>query len=127
MTVVKTYLKETKDKGIGLFARESLSKGTIWWKEALDFDKIITADEYFVVHGIQLEFYNTYMFVKSDGTMYMCLDNARFINHSDNPNTINSGDDCITSRDIKQDEELTCDYREICDWCKDDLKFENKE
>lgn len=127
MIVVKTFLKETKHKGIGLFAGQFLPKGTIWWKETLNFDKIITNDEYFVANELEREFYDTYMFVKSDGTMYMCVDNARFINHSNNPNTTNAGNDCVTSRDIKVGEELTCDYREICEWCKDDLKFENKE
>ncbi len=127
MTIVKTFLKETKHKGIGLFAGQFILKGTTWWIETPDFDKVVTTDEYFAASGIEREFYDTYMFVKTDGTMYVCVDNARFINHSNNPNTTNNGNDCVTVRDIKQGEELTCDYREICDWCKDDLKFENKE
>ena len=127
MIVVKTKLRETKDKGIGLFANEFLPKGTIWWKDSPDFDKIITKEEYNLSSDLQKEFYKTYMFVKKDGTMYMCLDNARFINHSNTPNTGNIGEDCLTLKDIQKNEELTCDYRDICEWCKDDLGFENKE
>jgi len=57
----------------------------------------------------------------------MCVDNARFINHSDTPNTGNDGYDCPVLRDIQKDEELTCDYREICETCVNGLGFENKE
>ena len=71
------------------------------------------------------ECYQTY--IKDDGTMYMCVDNARFINHSDTPNTKNVGDDCAVTRDIQEGEELTCDYRTICLTCVDGLIFENKE
>jgi SET domain-containing protein len=127
MTVVKTKLRETKDKGIGLFADEFIPKGTIWWKDVPAFDKIITNEEYESYDAIQKEFVDTYIFVKNDGTMYMCVDNARFINHSDTPNTGNIGDDCLVLRDIQKGEELTCDYREICLTCVNDLGFENKE
>lgn len=127
MTIVKTYLKETESKGIGLFSGQFIPKGTLWWIETPYFDKIITNDEYFAANELEREFYDKYMYVKPDGIMYVCVDNARFINHSNNPNTVNSGNDCITSRDINEGEELTCDYREICSLCKDDLKFENKE
>ncbi len=127
MTVVKTKLRETKDKGIGLFADEFIPKGTIWWRDVPSFDKIITKEEYDSYDTIQKEFIDTYIFVKNDGTMYMCVDNARFINHSNTPNTGNIGDDCLVLRDIQKGEELTCDYREICLTCVNDLGFENKE
>jgi len=127
MTVVKTKLKETKDKGIGLFADEFISKGEIWWKDTPEYDKIITKEEYNSYDVLQREFFDKYDFIKKDGTMYMCVDNARFINHSDTPNTGNIGDDCLTLRDIQKDEELTCDYRTICETCVNGINFENKE
>lgn len=127
MTVVETYLKETEYKGIGLFAGKFLPKGTIWWKDTPNFDKIITIEEYNSLLDLQKEFWKKYMFVKKDGTMYMCVDNARFINHSDNPNTGNIGEDCLVLKDIQKGEELTCDYREICERCSKNLGFENNE
>lgn len=127
MTVVKTKLKEVQGKGIGLFADQFIPKGTIWWKDTPLYDKIISKEEYESYDVIQKDFFDKYVFIKQDGTMYMCIDNARFINHSDKPNTNNIGDDCLANRDIQEGEELTCDYREICLTCKDVLPFENKE
>ncbi len=127
MTIVKTFLKEVPNKGIGLFAGEDIPNGKLWWKDVPSFDKIITKEEYESYDSIQKEFVDTYNFIKNDGTMYMCVDNARFINHSDTPNTGNILDDCMAIRDIKAGEELTCDYRTICLTCVDGLPFENKE
>jgi uncharacterized protein len=127
MTIVKTRLKETKDKGIGLFADEFIPKNSLWWVEDTRFDKIISKAEYENANLLQKEFYDTYIFIKRDGTIYLCVDNARFINHSNNPNTDNIGDDCFVTRDIHPGEELTCDYRTICETCVNKLGFENKE
>lgn len=127
MTVVKTHLKETKNKGIGLFASEFIPKGTIWWKDSPEFDKVITQTEYDSYPKLLQEFWNTYAFVQKNKTLYMCVDNARFINHSNNPNTGNIGNDCLTLNDIQVGEELTCNYRDICEWCKVDLGFTNTE
>jgi hypothetical protein len=51
------------------------------------------------------------------GLYVLCADNARFMNHADEPNTAGvhvkgaiEGYD-VATRDIKWGEELTCDYR----------------
>jgi SET domain-containing protein len=47
----------------------------------------------------------------------LCADNARFMNHADEPNTTRVHidgaieDDDIATRDIRVGEEMTCDYR----------------
>src|ERR1017187_3300724 len=105
MIIVKTKLKETKNKGIGLFADQFIPKGEMGWKESVSFDKVISLNEYNSYSELQKDFYKTYCFVKKDGTLYMCADNARFINHSNTPNTGNIGDDCLVLRDIQKDEE----------------------
>lgn len=127
MILVKTKLKEIEGKGIGLFAAEFIPNGTIWWKDTPLYDKIISKEEYDSYDLIQKEFCDKYIFIKKDGTMYMCIDNARFINHSDKPNTGNTGEDCLAIRDIQEGEELTCDYRDICITCVNGLPFENHE
>ena len=40
----------------------------------------------------------------------MCIDDARFMNHSADPNTHEKGQSSIASRDIAAGEELTCNY-----------------
>jgi hypothetical protein len=127
MIVIKTHIKETENKGIGLFASEFIPKETIWWKETPEFYKVITPEEYNSYTELQKEFCQTYTTVQKDGTRYLCVDNARFCNHSDAPNTGNIGIDCWALRDIQKDEEITCDYREICEGCSKNLGFENAE
>ena len=61
-----------------------------------------------------------YLYLDERSEKYIfCLDNARFMNHSEKPNTESVfpasdhfGHD-VASRDIAAGEELTCDYREF--------------
>jgi hypothetical protein len=47
-----------------------------------------------------------------DGTYVLCSDNAKFMNHSDEPNVDSGGvTEDVALRDIQPGEELTCDYR----------------
>ena len=41
-------------------------------------------------------------------------DDARFLNHDDEPNTDNSGPVTLAARDIAAGEEITCDYLVCC-------------
>jgi len=48
------------------------------------------------------------------GGYVLNCDNARFINHSDDPNTDNTTEFSYALRDIQPGEEITCDYRDVC-------------
>ncbi len=51
-------------------------------------------------------------FDKKHKKYLLCGDNARFFNHSNNPNCDDSSDDItMTVKDIKKGEELTVNYR----------------
>jgi len=43
--------------------------------------------------------------------MAVCADDARFMNHSENPSCLDEGETTSAKRDIQAGEELTCDYR----------------
>ena len=129
MLLIKTKLKEFPGKGIGLIADEFLQKGTIWHIDENFFDKIYSNE--FVKKNNLLDFFKTYAtYIKETDEYYLCSDNARFVNHSNNPNgfyDINKKH-CITICDIKIGEEITCDYANICDFNKEfGLDFENIE
>jgi hypothetical protein len=47
------------------------------------------------------------------GLWVLCSDDARYMNHSDQPNLAIQGEDMHALRDIAAGEELTCDYREF--------------
>jgi SET domain-containing protein len=116
MLVVKTYIKEVPGKGIGLFAKEKIAKNTIIHLEETEFDKIYSND--FVEQNNLTSFFKHYAtFDKTTDSWYLCSDNARFINHSDTPNIFCSAQDqkSWALNDIEANEELTVDYRTICD------------
>jgi hypothetical protein len=116
MLIVKTRLNLSKISGIGLYADEFIPKGTIIWKftDCLDLSfNEAQYQEYKKKHN----FYRLDHYVyksKISGNYILCTDDARFINHSYHPNTIDTMNDVegltIASRDIYEGEEITSNY-----------------
>jgi hypothetical protein len=134
MLMVRTYLSLAGSKGIGLFAGEPISAGHIWWKGDPTFDRIMSKEIVDSLPAITREFLGTYATANTDGSWYVCVDNARFVNHSDTPNTApkdhvgpDGVGDWVASRNIDAGEEITSDYRFCCETCRIGLHFENKE
>lgn len=112
MLQVRTYLDKSSNSGIGLFAAEDISKGTITWEFCEDIDVVL---EGFILNRIEFEFVTKYAFYdKQLNKWILSADNDRFTNHSDNPNTGPLPDGrMIALRDIKKEEEITSDYYAI--------------
>ncbi len=112
MLTIKTSLKEFKGKGIGLIANEFVKKGGVVWvyNSMIDilFDKKSIPKE-------ALDFYNTYAVEYGKDKLALNTDNARFINHSENPNikSLGSFKENVAVRDIHPGEEITIDYKKI--------------
>ena len=123
MLKVKTYLDKSPINGIGLFADEVINKGTIIWNYDPYFDKKFHENEIQFFDKIIEAYLLKYTY--KDGKMFvLCCDNAKYMNHSLTPNTVNGiGDTTIASRDIKVGEELTCNYYEIDDDVNSKLKY----
>ena len=119
MLLVKTKLGQSKIHGIGLFADELIPMGRIIFKED-EYTRIITVDEYENMPPLQRMFIDRYSYFNNG--VYKCsLDNDRFMNHSDTPNTIDIDDVTIANYDIQPGDEITCNYNDICDgdWMKE--------
>lgn len=134
MLTVKTFLKETGNKGIGLFAAELIPKGAVWWRDDPKFNRVINERQAEALPEVAKEFLTTYGVLDNRGDWYVCLDNARFVNHSDSPNTVQAygvgpslPGDWITTREIAIGEEITSDYRVLCETCRNGLCFINSE
>jgi uncharacterized protein len=113
MLLVKTKLGLSSIHGIGLYADEFIPKGAIIFKED-EFTIKISKEEYENSPPLKRNFLNTYSYFKEN--VYKCsLDNDRFMNHSDNPNTIDILDMTIANFDIQIGDEITCNYHDICD------------
>ena len=116
MMLIKNYVAPSGIQGNGLFAGEPIKKGTRIWihvdgfevefrKEAIDAMAEVPRD-YLIRY--------TYPHYAKPGIMVLDGDNGRFMNHSDAPNTdFSIGDFGVTTRDVAEGEELTCNYNEF--------------
>ncbi len=109
MLLVKTAVKNSNIEGLGLFAAEDIPANTQIWAYHEDFDKVLTEKKVNSMPEWQGEFFRKYCFSSGD-LLYYCIDDARFMNHSDKPNLVDLPDGTFTARHIKAGEELCCDY-----------------
>ncbi len=117
MLLVKTRLGPSSIHGIGLFADEFIPKGTMVWDFKPGFDMEMGKKEIDELSPPAREQALKYAYLsKMKGIYILCSDDARFFNHSDDPNTtsVDSPDGKknhdIANRDIPRGEELTADY-----------------
>lgn len=118
MLLVKTKISLSKIHGIGLFAAEFIPKGTEVWKFKKGFDLEFSEKEIYSLGLSQqaLEQFLNYCYRSSGTGKYMlCSDDARFVNHSENPNIKGNGlegelDTDIALYDILIGNEFTYNY-----------------
>ena len=133
MLTIETYLSLSPGKGIGLFTKERIQANSIWWIRSEKFDKKFLPEELDSLNWLTVQFIKTYGFLEPTGNWYLCIDNARFSNHSVFPNTGNNlntnGEliSCSAKRDIEVGEEILCNYKEICLVASKDLGFKDVE
>ncbi|MFA6973814.1 MAG: SET domain-containing protein [Parcubacteria group bacterium] len=120
MLLVKTKIGSSGIQGNGLFADQFIPKGTPIWKFKSGLDIIVSKDDVSSLPEIGKKQFLNYCYLNQKTNKYvLCFDDARFFNHSDDPNTgnIDSFDDeegiDIAIKDIGIGEEITCDYKEF--------------
>lgn len=116
MMLVPTYVAPSAIEGVGVFAADRIPKGTLIWQLAPGLDRLIRKDEIGDLPALFQDFVERYGYpYPHDPQMLIVeLDNGRFMNHSEAPNTIFSDPDAgFTLRDIAAGEELTCNYAEF--------------
>ena len=127
--LVKTFLKESTipKAGIGCFAGEPIKKGVKIWQYNPVIDKVYTSEEFDSITGLEKDFLKMYCY-KNRGKYILCVDNARFFNHSIECNTFDTNDfedellnATYAGRDIAEGEEILSDYRTF--GTKEDLEF----
>ncbi|UWU83259.1 SET domain-containing protein [Bradyrhizobium yuanmingense] len=129
MLVVDTILKPDQFGGIGLFSATLLPKGSLIWIHNPIVDIAVTAEQYAALDPTFQALLDKHAYPRdykaNDGVIEYNADNARFMNHSSQPNTCQDNH-CriVTARDVQSGEELTCDYLSFDPTC--DLSW-NKE
>ncbi|MEK6917736.1 MAG: SET domain-containing protein [Nanoarchaeota archaeon] len=117
MLLVKTYLGKSKIHGLGLFAGEFIPKGKLVWEFVPGFDFMIKDKDFKKLPDVAKSFVLHFgYYEKNEKRHVINPDNARFFNHSKNPNVIDlTKTKSIAKRNIKKDEELTCNYFDFDD------------
>jgi len=121
MLLVPTYLAESSIHGIGLFASKNIRARAVIWEFTPHFDVRVPIS---ILHNSSSSiknFLNHYGYIPHDNPNHyvICMDNARFINHSDNPNTDDTTGLTIAKKAIKKGEEIVSNYAEF------DAEFES--
>ncbi|MGQ7856640.1 SET domain-containing protein-lysine N-methyltransferase [Pedobacter sp. WC2501] len=131
MLLVATFLEKSPSRGIGLFAKNFIPKDTVYWKRNDRFDRIFDIDQMAKFDQLVQDYVMYHGFLEINGSWYLCGDNARFTNHSDNPNTKNHFDSqgivqfSTTSVDIQIGEEIFIDYTDTCQTCSEGVSFQS--
>ena len=116
MLLVKTKLNLSPIDSIGLFADEFIPKGTVIWRYTPQVDLQYSAAAYQQLkQQHNFEVLDKYMYKsRVSGCYILCSDDARFINHASNPNTLDTLEDTegltLASTDIRPGDEITSNY-----------------
>lgn len=117
MLLVKTVLAKSLIDGFGLFAGQHIHAGTPVWNFDPYVDLALEATQIDKLSPAFREYFEKYAYLDVRLRKYViCGDDARFVNHSDEPNLVGiytAGREYgldIAMREIKEGEELTSDY-----------------
>lgn len=116
MLLIPTYVAPSSIEGVGVFAEAPIAAGTLIWRLDPALDRLIPRGEVAGLDPLFQRFVErySYPYPHDPDRLIVELDNGRFMNHSDAPNTVFSDPDAgFTLRDIAAGEELTCNYAEF--------------
>jgi uncharacterized protein len=116
MFIVQTYVGPSPIHGMGCFAGENLTTGQPIWQFARGLDLVVPFDQIAAAPKAFRDYMDMYAYISPQvqGGMVLSCDHAKFLNHSDNPNTDIQGETTLARRALKKGEEITCDYRICC-------------
>ncbi len=87
--LVKTKLDVSRIHGIGLFADEFIAEGTVIWKFHELIDLRFAGEQIELLAESARKQIQKYSYRENHSGLYvLCGDDARFFNHSENPNCI---------------------------------------
>jgi uncharacterized protein len=117
MLLIRTRVGPSRIHGIGVFACEAVAVGTAVWRYEPAFDRLITDAEIAEAPQAFRDFLETYSYRSMEvaGGVILPCDHARFLNHSDRPNTMERPFVSLASEPIAAGDEITCDYGAFCE------------
>ncbi len=113
MLLVQTRLAPSRIHGVGVMAVDAIPSGEPIWRFAPGLDLVLPQSEISALPGAFRAYLDTYAYTPPEfpDSFVLSCDHAKFLNHSEDPNTVNRGRETFAWRDIAEGEEITCDYR----------------
>lgn len=111
MFLIHTCVKPSRIHGMGVFAAEDIPAGTLIWIYNEKVDWRMSEDDLSRFPEPFQSRMRDYSYRLPSGDYVFCGDNAKFMNHSTDPNCDDpEGRYTVANRDIEAGEELTSDY-----------------
>ncbi len=113
MLLIDVRLAKSPIEGIGVFAKSFVPKGTMIWKLDLRFDRLLELAVCEAETGAVGSYLERYCYPRRSDPRYVVFeaDDARYMNHADDPNTdFSGGDEAFAIKDIQPGDEVTCNY-----------------
>jgi hypothetical protein len=116
MFIVRTFVAPSGIHGLGCFAGEDLKAGRPIWQFARGLDLVISFELIAAAPQAFRDYMDMYAYISPQvqGGMVLSCDHAKFLNHSDDANTLIEGETTLAKWEIEKGTELTCDYRICC-------------
>jgi len=119
MLLVDTELKPSAIHGLGVFLKQPVKKGEPIWRFDSRIDRVYSPDEIASLPEHLRRYLKTYSTYHAETDLWvLCGDNGRYFNHADDPSCVSQGVSFgmdVAARDLAVGDELTSDYRTICD------------
>ncbi len=117
MLYIKTSVWKSEIHWLWVFADQNIKKNAKIGEFIFWLDICLSEKEYNELDKAFKIFFDSYWRKDKITKKYMLnLDNTRFINHSESPNTKHEWYEILAVRDIKKWEEITDNYKDFDDW-----------
>ena len=111
---IKYHLDKSSIHGIGIFADEDISEGSIVYSINDALDLIVSASDFSNLSDDERHTISHFGYLdRSSDHWHLSFDDIRFCNHSPDSNIVLKGSSLVAKKDISCGEELTQDYSEF--------------
>lgn len=120
LLLIEHFVGPSPVHGLGVFSAQFVPLGAKVWEFNSIIDRLISLDDInsLPVHVVtQIQRHAEYF--EARGAFRLPADGAYYMNHSNNPNLDDQGDEMVAKRDIFPGDELFCDYRITKVWAFD--------
>lgn len=113
MFLIRTTVAASPIHGVGAFAAEDVAEGQVIWRFEPAFDLVIPISRLPSLPDAFRHYLETYAYIAKEipDSYVLSCDHAKFLNHSEDPNTMLRPFETLARREIRTGQEITCDYR----------------